>query len=118
MHMGLGYAILARRGNTVTPSPVPQKPFSTAFTMKVLSLVRARDIELLSLRNQFQKKEIPAEALQSALETADAKIFTDIMTAAESIYATLEATVDSVLRFQAQMQEIRALEAERIGKAV
>lgn len=99
-----------------TPSTPPiRQPFSTAALLKIVDLIRARDLELLRLRSQYQANEITTEALASAMEAEDEKITEEIFEIVSGIYASLEATVDSVMQIQEQMKQLRDLEAARIA---
>lgn len=85
----------------------PQQPFSTIISVKVLQLIRARDLEMARYQEQFRKCNITREELVMALEASDATIADDILEVCTRTISTLEATVDKVLQLQAQMQVLR-----------
>lgn len=85
----------------------PQHPFSTILAATILQMIRARDLELVGLQNSFRADTISLPDLTRALKASEAKIADDVLEVCTRNLATLEATVDTVLQLQAQMQILR-----------
>jgi hypothetical protein len=91
-----------------------ENPFSSALALGILKLIQKRDLQLLELRAAYQQHKITEEQLRAAMEESEARITDDVFSACQKTMANLEVTVNSVLKIQAQLQEVRDLEAQRI----
>jgi len=93
----------------MTPSPeVPQNPFSTVLSLRIMDLIHARDLELSKLREDYRSGIITKEQIESALTASEAKIADDILEAVSNTFKNLEGTVNSVLQLQEQMKILRS----------
>lgn len=101
----------------MTP-PAPPHPFSTIISLSILDLIRARDLELQTLRNDYQSKKITKEELTKALELSEAQIADDVLAVCVRTIRSLEETVEKVLQLQEQMRIIREAEASWVPNKV
>ena len=92
----------------MTPSDTPpQNPFSTILSVKILQMIRERDLANAKLLKRHHALRITTEELTAQLEASEAKIADEILEVCTRTIATLEATVNTVLQLQAQMKVLR-----------
>lgn len=85
---------------------VNQKPFSTMLVLTIIKLTDERDTNLAAAFREF-KESGDREAYEKAKESIAADWHSAIFGACENTFATLEATVSSVLAIQEQMMVVR-----------
>lgn len=93
----------------MTASPaIPQHPFSTILSVKIVELVHARDIELNKLRSGYQSGTITQDDFKAALLTSESKLADDVLEACVKTLANLESSVNQVLQLNEQLRFLRS----------
>ena len=102
----------------MTPTETPQNPFSTVLSLKILDLIRQRDLDLQKLRNDYQGGRLTKDGIVQGLEDSEAKIADEVLEVVTRTLANLEGTVNKVLQLQEQMRVLREAAAAGIPEKV
>lgn len=93
----------------MTASPtVPQHPFSTILSVKIVEIVHARDLDLNKLRSDYQSGAISQDEFKAALLTSESRLADDVLEACVKTLANLESSVNQVLQLNEQLRFLRS----------